>query len=260
MSERPEASLDETRKMKLQYLGDSKDAFKWDYLDFLVKSLNMGSKEYKLLVVPMLTDSDNTKQGQTDPSEFSSSKEVQKFCVYLQNKRELKKIKELSSYTNSDYDIYIHKEKCHEKEEWFVNNDSFRRTYFPNISKGGKTVLFLDPDKGFETKHLKNTKEHHVKYCDIKNIYNDAKKDDIIVVFQHAPHNIPFPFREKYKDIVRKLTEKDIQCDKTALFWCNQVMFVIIGKSSELINKIRKMNESYQKLPRPVEVIRGDAG
>ena len=189
--------------MKLQYLGDSKDAFKWDYLDFLTKQMGMS----ELLIVPMLTPKGKSK-----------------------------------------------------KKEWFVNNDSFRRTYFSNISEGGKTVLFLDPDKGFETKHLKNTKEHHVKYCDIKNIYNDAKKDDIIVVFQHAPHNIPFPFREKYKDIVRKLTAKDIRCDKTALFWCNQVMFVIIGKSSELINKIRKMNESYQKLPRPVEVIRGDAG
>ena len=228
--------------MKLQYLGESKDAFKWDYLDFLVKRLNKGSKEYKLFVVPMLTDSDKTKQGQTDPSEFPSSKEVQKFCAYLQNKRELKKIKELSSYTNSDYDICIHKEKSHEKREWFVSRDSFRRTYFRDISEEGKTVLFLDPDKGFEPPASFDKK--HVKYCDVKNIYNNAKNDDIIVVFQHARRkHCPFP--EHYQEILDRLEAEKIKCHTAAMFWGNKVMFVVIGKSKERIDRVKKINACY---------------
>ena len=230
--------------MKLQYLGDSKDAFKWDYLDFLVKSLNKGSKEYKLLVVPMLTDYDKTKQGQTDPSEFSSSKEVQEFCLHLRNKRELKEIKKLPFYTKGSYKVCIHKERFHEEGNWFVNNDSFRRTYFPNISEEGKTVLFLDPDKGLETKRPRNTNEQHVKYCDIKNIYNVAKKDDIIVVFQHALRkHCPFP--EHYQEILKRLEKKEVKSHTAAIFWGNKVMFVVIGKSKERIDQVEKINACY---------------
>ena len=58
--------------MKLQYLGDSKDAFKWDYLDFLAKQMGMS----ELLIVPMLTPEETNKkkknEGQTDPCLFRS--------------------------------------------------------------------------------------------------------------------------------------------------------------------------------------------
>ena len=259
ISERHEASLDETGKMKRQYLGDSKDAFKWDYLDYLVKNLNMDSKEYKLLVVPMLAEFDDTNHGKSHPSQFLSTKEVQEFCLHLRNKRELKEIKKLPFYTKGNYKVCIHKERFHEEGNWFVNNDSFRRTYFPNISEEGKTVLFLDPDKGLETKCPRNTNEQHVKYCDIKNIYNVAKNDDIIVVFQHALRkHCPFP--EHYQEILERLKKKEVKSHTAAMFWSNKVMFVVIGKTKEQINQVYKINESYQKLPRPVEVIRGDAG
>ena len=259
MSERPEASLDETGKMKLQYLGDSKDAFKWDYLDFLVKNLNIDSKEYKLLVVPMLTKSDGTGQGGTHPSEFLSVKGVQEFCLHLRDKQELKEIKRLPFYTKNDYKVCIHKEQFHEEGNWFVKFDDYRQKYFAGIGQDGNAVMFLDPDNGFETKRPENTNEQHVKYSDIKNIYNVAKKDDIIVVFQHAFRKY-CPFPEHYQEILERLEKKEVKSHTAAMFWGNKVMFVVIGKTKGQINQVHKINESYQKLPRPVEVIRGDAG
>ena len=50
--------------MKLQYLGDSKDSFKWDYHDFLVSEL-----EYPLLnIALMMTLDDGGNDGKTHPS------------------------------------------------------------------------------------------------------------------------------------------------------------------------------------------------
>ena len=50
--------------MKLQYLGDSKDSFKWDYHDFLVAELG-----YPLLnIALMMTPDDAGNDGQSHPS------------------------------------------------------------------------------------------------------------------------------------------------------------------------------------------------
>ena len=227
--------------MKLQYLGDSKDAFKWDYLDFLVKNLNMDSKEYKLLVVPMLTKSDSTGQGGTHPSEFLSVKGVQEFCLHLRDKQELKEIKKLPFYTNNDYKVCIHKEQFHEKGNWFVKFDDYRQKYFAGIGQDGKAVMFLDPDNGFETKRPENTNEQHVKYSDINNIYSTAKEDDIMVVFQHERRK---SFSKDYQEIMEQLKCK-IECYQTALSWGGKIMFIIIGKSEKRIDQVQQINHHY---------------
>ena len=74
--------------MKLQYLGDSKDAFKWDYLDFLVSNVGAGYLD----IIPMKTPPDKSKQGGTSPSRFPTSANVQEFCFHLQKNRNLNEI------------------------------------------------------------------------------------------------------------------------------------------------------------------------
>ncbi len=68
--------------MKLQYLGDSKDSFKWDYHDFLVSEL-----EYPLLnIALMMTPDNNGNDGKTKSSLFPAKEEIEEFCQYLKKR------------------------------------------------------------------------------------------------------------------------------------------------------------------------------
>ena len=55
--------------MKIQYLGDSRDSFKWDYQDHLTSYLAYS----ELKVVPMLTPDDLTNQGKYSTEQFSGT-------------------------------------------------------------------------------------------------------------------------------------------------------------------------------------------
>jgi len=92
--------------MKRQYLGDSKDSFKWDYLDYLTTGL-----DYPLLnVVLMLTPDDNSKQGKTKPELFPSREQVIDFCRVLKKQKDFQLIKKLPKSTGSKYRVELHKE------------------------------------------------------------------------------------------------------------------------------------------------------
>jgi len=70
--------------MKLQYLGDWKDSFKWDHHDFLVSELR-----YPLLnVVLMLTADDDGGHGRTKAESFPARTSVLTFCRDLQDRRD----------------------------------------------------------------------------------------------------------------------------------------------------------------------------
>jgi len=65
--------------MKLQYLGDSKDSFKWDYHDYLTETIG-----FKLLnILFMMTPDDNTNEGNTKPDWFPARDEIIQFCKEL---------------------------------------------------------------------------------------------------------------------------------------------------------------------------------
>ena len=158
--------------MKLQYLGDSKDSFKWDYHDYLINSLR-----FKYLdIILMLTPDDNTKQGKTEPDWFPARNEIIKFCHELKSKKDILKLKELPYKTKSNYKVIIH------KPDIFISNSS-REYYFKNIENHHKQIILLDPDNGFEPE--KSYFKKHIRYCEIKKILEQISDKSIISVFQH---------------------------------------------------------------------------
>ncbi len=147
--------------MKEQYLGDSKDAFKWDYLDFLASGIGADHLD----IVPMRTSPDKTRQGETSPLLYPASVEVQAFCRHLQRNRNLNEIPKLLEHTGKRYNIRLHK-----PNEEFYNHPKLRSQYFMNLlfENGQKRILFFDPDIGFEPKKAVN--EKHIKYDDVAEI------------------------------------------------------------------------------------------
>lgn len=77
--------------MKHQYLGDSKDSFKWDYHHFLVEELGYS----QLKVAWMMTPDDHGPDGKMSPERFPARPEILAFCNRLRSYREPSLLSEL---------------------------------------------------------------------------------------------------------------------------------------------------------------------
>lgn len=234
--------------MKLQYLGDSKDAFKWDYLDFLARKMAMD-----LHVIPMLTPDDSSGQGSTPHSEFPASGDVGMFCDWLRERKALENIRKLPQYTGGGYEVGLHKPTVK-----FRNSE--REEYFRDIECASpqKQIVFLDPDTGFQPAKTINKK--HVKYSDMQIIWPQLHNESVVVVFQHGKR-MGNDFCERYKEICDGLRLNRFEYfHTTALFWSNKLMFVAIGESYKQIKRVHNTNikyerEKYQRRGRPVSII-----
>ena len=80
--------------MRLQLLGDARDAFKWDCLHWLLAD---SATLHRLLVVPMrCEDEPQSKEGQVPPSRFRARPEIAAFLTTLREEpRSFLRIREL---------------------------------------------------------------------------------------------------------------------------------------------------------------------
>lgn len=212
--------------MKLQYLGDSKDSFKWDYHDFLLSQLR-----YPIFnIALMMTPDDGGNDGQSHPSLFPARKEIVEFCHDLRRSRSIDAIKALPEKTGESYEVFLHKGGVH------LNNAN-RKEYFSGLNNSEHQVVFLDPDNGFEPE--KSCSEKHVAYRDISQLLDQTSHDSVISVFQY--------FRRKSfpKDYAR-IRERIQSGHSTAIYW-HSLMFVAVSKSEKAIQRVASANENYAK-------------
>lgn len=211
--------------MKLQYLGDSRDSFKWHYHDCLVN----GMEARNLDIIPMLLPNDETGQGNTHAQEFHSTPEIQKFCEYLRGKPFLHSIEKLPVFVNSKYRVRIHKQF----EKYTYRNS---RKYFEGIDIGN--VTFIDPCTGIETK---NGKDEHISFADLSYLIDVLPKCAVISVYQHKQRRT---FQDTYNDIKHRMVTEHQHTKLTAIH--NQhVMFVQITICNGRLEKVRDINQAY---------------
>lgn len=222
--------------MKLQYLGDSKDSFKWDYHDYLLNSLEYGV----LNILPMLTPDDKTKEGSTRTDWFPARSCIIDYCHMLKENRKLSNIKKLPTVTDSAYIINLHNEN--------TDIHKNREAYYKNISDVGDQVIFLDPDNGFEPE--KSCTEKHVKYEEINPILNQISDNSVISVFHHFRR---ITFIDDFKKIKENILIASPLAHVNAIFW-HQLMFILISKTEKTNKKIRLTNKHYSK-SNPVSII-----
>lgn len=215
--------------MKLQYLGDSKDSFKWDYHDFLSTELGFGI----LNIALMMTHSDTSGEGNTDPSCFPAHKNIVSFCEALRRTRQLQKIYDLPKVTKSAYTVLLHREST-----FFINKD--RKSYFSELT-GAQQILLLDPDNGFEPE--KSCSKKHVAYTDIQHIFDQMSDDSVVSVFQHFRR---IPFTDDYAGISSKIRQRVKNCYVAGICW-HSLMFVTISKSKVIMKRVRRLNVKYSK-------------
>ena len=219
--------------MKRQYLGDSKDSFKWDYLDFLAEALGYG----QLTIVWMLTPDDEGTDGSTAPDRFPARPEILRFCNSLRSSRDLALLSGLPAITNGRYAVGFHGS---DETLTFGN----RKSYFAAIRNSLDQVLFLDPDNGFEPERKSNVK--HVLYSDIATIIKQISPDSVVTVFQH--HR-----RKAFPDDFARIRQRLQSGFSTAIYW-HSLMFVNVSSSPETIERVREANREYASR-RPVQVM-----
>ena len=219
--------------MKRQYLGDSKDSFKWDYHDYLISALGYP----RLNIILMLTPDDQSRDGKTYPELFPARKTIISFCHNLRKERNVQLLHGLPTATGASYLVNLHK-----SEIYFTHNN--RRQYFSGLPTEGKHLFFLDPDNGFEPERSNN--EKHVLYSDIDAIIKQIPGESVISVFQHF-RRISFD-----KDFVR-IKERIASGHVTAIYW-HSLMFVIITQDKETIGIVSAANNQYSQ-KNPVRVL-----
>jgi hypothetical protein len=208
--------------MKLQYLGDSKDCFKWDYLDFLTTAVGFR----RLTVALMLTPDDGSRDGNTSASAYPAGKSVLEFCALLRTSRDIQAIRSLPRHTTAFYELALHGEGTP------VGN---RAEYFSGFDAGLDQVVLVDPDNGFEPK--KSCGPKHVRYADVAQVLDQLSDNSVLTVFQHFRR---LPFGDDFARIRVRLAP----LLSTAIHW-HALMFVTIAKCPGVIARVVGANERY---------------
>lgn len=219
--------------MKRQYLGDSKDSFKWDYHDFLVKALGYS----QLQIAWMMTPDDGGTDGGTPPEYFPARPEIMSFCNSLRKTRCPTLLTGLPDTTAAPYTVNLYK-----PDDVFENNN--RNSYFSAIESKSNQVLFLDPDNGFEPKRSFNAK--HILYSDVESLLKRISPASVVTVFQH--HR-----RKKFPDDFASIRQRLLSGTSAAIYW-HSLMFVSISSSLEAIRHVCEINREYAK-QRPVKTL-----
>lgn len=221
--------------MKLQYLGDSKDSFKWDYHHFLMEALNYSS----LQIVWMMTPDDGGPDGRSAPELFPARTEILQLCHQLRSTRDPALILDLPTAGRTSYTVSIH------QTEEVAANDR-QRCFFSGVETTPKQVTFLDPDNGFEPESSASDK--HVQYANLDRLINAMPPESVVTVFQH--HR-----RKKFPTDFARIRERLISGYSCAIYW-RSLMFVCVSRSQDVIGRVREIHLEYAQ-HRPVHVLAG---
>jgi hypothetical protein len=180
--------------MKLQYLGDSRDAFKWDLLHWLVSETDPPFS--KLVVIPMLTPDDEVPHdGKTPAKSFASRPEINNFLEALaKTPRTLERIVDLGALDSlCQFEVQVH------EAYRSIGSGKQREAYWKSFRSEAQenTLVFADPDNGLEpkTKHA----EKWLRYDEVRKILEDLPQTSALVVYQHRPQ------REKWQSALPRI-------------------------------------------------------
>ncbi len=223
--------------MKNQYFGDTKDLFKYDLVEYLVRRVP-GVDRFTF--VTMLTEKDDGTDGnKLDYSGRPGSLNTD-LVGYLRERvssgrRNVSEIREYYEARGIGIEIYG-------EHEFFTH--AARSEYFGGIDDAllAHSVIVLDPDNGFETKR---SNKRHVLRSEVADLYERMTAGSILAVFQH--------FRREKHDLTIERVSRGLEeaCRRKPLWICdNEIMFFLLDKDPEVRKALRSAARDYaQKYP-----------
>ena len=217
--------------MKLQYLGDSRDSFKWDLLHYLVTECDFA----RLYFVPFLTRDDReSRDGNTPPHSFPCRQEILAFNRNLRESRDLNDIGDLGTLdARSQFEVSLFHPERH--VEPGLDRGRYLVDFEPQTLD--KTLVFFDPDNGFETETRRSVK--WVRFSEIKDTLLKMPENSAIAVYQHRPRLRPW--EAKFPLLFADLKYAPFAF---AIYEAN-LAFVLLSKSEETHEKLTGATRLY---------------
>lgn len=182
--------------MKLQFLGDAPDAFKWDLLHWICTRSSPRFDEF--VFVPMLTpDIEGSNEGRTPHHRFECRNFIRSFVASL--KAEPRSLTRINTLGAAEPNLAPFRVSIFEPER-YIGSGSQRAEYWSGFvpEKLANSVVFLDPDNGFETKTQRGTK--WIRHAELKDLLLRLPQSSIAVVYQHRPHRTWVDLFEELKE------------------------------------------------------------
>lgn len=218
--------------MKLQYLGDSRDAFKWDLLYHLCTASNPPFGH--LLLIPLLTQDDPLPtDGKSPHFRFSCQPGIRNFLSQLASSRDLGLIQGLGAIGGSPrFQVLM------PPSSRYIQSGAERANYWKEWPEATWTdaIAFFDPDNGFETKTQKGTK--WLRHREVAAILPTLGPEGAAVIYQHRSQ------RQAWDTVFAMLTPCLDYADWSATVYEPNLAFVILGAESAL-RRVVPVAESY---------------
>ncbi len=181
--------------MKLQYLGDARDAFKWDLLHWICTRSSPAFSE--LVFVPLLTpDIEGSKEGRTPHDRFRCRKFIRPFVASVRDEpRSLVRIAALGCIQPQKFRVTVFAPERH------LTGGGKRGEYWSDFdpSEIKNAVVFFDPDNGYETKTCHGPK--WIRHSELEYLIAKLPENSVAVVYQHRP-------RRRWPDVLADLGRK----------------------------------------------------
>lgn len=232
--------------MKLQYLGDERDAFKWDLLLWLCTHSEESFKG--IVLIPMLTPDDSSRDGQSDPRKFPTrNSQIHEFLRMLREAapRDLSRLTQLGKMVSTrEFPVEIH--PIGRDPHTAIGRGEDRARYWQGFTpeKHANSIIFLDPDNGFQTKTQEGTK--WVRFNEIEHLLDLLAEDSAVLLYQHRPRAL------KWEKALTDLSQRWLNlvghapsADCCMAVCTGQVALVALTKSKSTGVRMRKLLRAY---------------
>jgi len=231
--------------MKLQYLGDRRDAFKWDVLLWLCIHSEESFKG--LVFIPMLTPADSSGDGSSNPKTFPArNPQIQGFLEMLRRAPCcLSYIIQLGQLEIvRPFPVTIHPEGEDPNTE--IGRGKDRVKYWQRFTpeKHNNSIIFLDPDNGFQTKTQDGIK--WVRFDEIEQLLDRLTDDSAVLVYQHRPRALTW--EKALTDLPQRwlsFAGHAPSADCLLAVYTGQVALVALTKTRPAGARMRKLLRGY---------------
>ena len=220
--------------MKLQYLGDSRDAFKWDILHWVCTRSNPAFS--RLVYVPMLTPPDNPNEGRIPHQRFTCRDFIRAFVASLKTEpRSFIRVCSLGTMEPlKRFEVRVI------SPDIFIGSAAHRREYWADFNPRDfdDSVVFFDPDNGFETKTRHGQK--WIRHSELSDVIARLPATSVAVVYQHRP------FFDYWDTVFAKLEKKIDYADSVAAYESN-LAFVALAGNRTVWRRVSDCIKGYAK-------------
>ena len=220
--------------MKLQYLGDARDAFKWDLLHWICTK---SSPYFDVLAfVPMLTpDIENSNEGHTPHQWFKCRDFIRPFVTSL--KKEPRSLEGITALGSAEQNAPSFRVSLFAPSE-YIGSGNQRAKYWASFEpeRLDNAVVFFDPDNGFETKTQHGRK--WVRHLELRHFLSRLPKTSAVVVYQHRP-------RRKWIDLFADLKDSLGYAHTAVAAHEGNLAFVAMAGNASAGRRIFAAIESY---------------